>query len=132
MLSTPSFQVINDPEVPVGWVYPNKLKSDLKFHLQDHFSVFGLPFVVTGDFPKELHLGGNQMMLRGQAIQLRSSTPYHQWQYGGGRYIFRVVNITTYLKLDSQLPESLTIYLAQHAAMLLMVSPVKHEGVWTT
>ena len=46
--STPTFQVVNDPEMPVGWVYPNKLKSDLKFHLQDHFAVFGMPFVVTG------------------------------------------------------------------------------------
>jgi hypothetical protein len=87
---------------------------------------------VTGDFSKELHLGGNQMLMRGQAVQLRSSTPYHQWQYGGERYIFRVVNITTYLKLDSQLPESFTIHLAQHAALLLMVSPVKHDNLWTT
>jgi hypothetical protein len=36
IVATPTFQVVNDPEVPVGWVYPNKLKSDLKFHLQDH------------------------------------------------------------------------------------------------
>jgi hypothetical protein len=124
MASTPTFQVINDPEI-------NKLKSDLKFHLQDHFVVFGMPFVVSGDFSKEMHLGENQMMTRGQAVQLRSSTPHHQWQHGGERYIFRVINITTCLKLDSQLPESLTINLAQHASLLLMVSPVEHKGLWT-
>ena len=46
--------------------------------------------------------------------------------------MFRVMNVATHLKLDSQLPESLTIYLAQHASLLLMVSPVKCEGPWTT
>ena len=42
--SVPTFQVIADSVVPVGWVYPNKLKSDLMHHVKDHFPVFGLPF----------------------------------------------------------------------------------------
>jgi hypothetical protein len=125
--SAPSFQVISDPELPVGMACPNKLKSDLKFHLQDHFAVFGMPFAVTGDFSKEMHLGDNQMMTRGQAVQLKSSTPCHQWQHGGERHIFRG---TVHLKLNSQLPESLTANLARHVSLLLMISPVKYEGLW--
>ena len=44
----------------------------------------------------------------------------------------RLINITTYLQLDSQLPKSLTIRLAQHAALLLMICPVMHNGLETT
>jgi hypothetical protein len=129
---TPNFAMIADGELPIGMMYPYKLKSDLVFHVQDHFSNFMLPHTLTGDFPKELHLGKNQFMCRGEAAQLRSSTPYHQWQHAGERYMFRVINMTTYVMLDAQFPEALTIHAAQCASLILMVSPVTHDGLMTT
>ena len=129
---TPNFAMIADGELPIGMMYPRKLKSDLVFHVQDHFSNFVLPHTLTGDFSKELHLGKNQFMCRGKAVQLRSSTPYHQWQCAGERYMFRVINMTTYVMLDAQFPEALTIHAAQCASLILMVSPVAHDGLMTT
>ena len=127
-----SFQVVSDPEIDVGWVYNNHLKSDLCANLKEHFSVFVLPFVVRGDFSKEMHLGQNQIMCRDQIVQLKSSTPYHQWQYGGERYMLKVTNMATYLKLDSQLPKSMTLEVLRHAALVLMVSPTEYQGLITT
>jgi hypothetical protein len=128
----PSTQVISDPEVKVGWPYRNKFKSDLVHHAMDHFSNFVMPFVLRGDFAKQNHFGDNQIMCRGQAVQLKSTTPYHQWQCGGERYMFQLLNMSTHLMLDSQLPESLTVEVAEHAALLLMISPVEYKGLMTT
>jgi len=77
---TPTFQVICDGKgFPVGWVYENKYKSDLMQHLKAHFSNFVLPFIVKGDFAKQLHFGKNEIMCRDRIVQLKSSPPYHQW-----------------------------------------------------
>jgi hypothetical protein len=132
MTKTPNFAMIADGVLPIGQMYPCKLKSDLRFHVQGHFSNFVLPCTLTGDFSKELHLGKNQFLCRGKAVQLRSSTPHHQWQHAGERHMFRVINMTTYVMLDAQFPEALTMHAAQHAALILMVSPVTHEGLVTT
>ena len=86
MTKTPNFAIIADGVLPIGQMYPCKLKSDLRFHVQGRFSNFVLPCTLTGDFSKELHLGKNQFLCRGKAVQLRSSTPYHQWQHAGERY----------------------------------------------
>ena len=101
-------------------------------HAQEHFSNFVMPYVLRGDFAKQNHFGDNKIMCRGQAVQLKSTTPYHQWQHGGERYMFQLLNMSTYLMLDSQLPESLTIDVAEHAALLLMISPVEYKGLMTT
>ena len=130
---TPTFQCISDVALgTVGMVYPNHSKTDVTQRLLDHFTHFVLPCVVVGDFAKQLHLGKNQISCRGRLVQLKSSPPHHQWLNPAERYVFRVVNITTYIKLDSQLPDRFTIECAEHAALMLMVSPVLHQGVWTS
>ena len=80
------------------------LKTDITQHLQDHFTNFVLPYIVVGDFAKQLHFGKNQISCRGRLVQLKSPPPHHQWLNPAERCVFRVVNITTYIKLDSQLP----------------------------
>jgi hypothetical protein len=84
----PSIQVISDPEVKVGWPCRNKHKSDLAHHAQEHFSNFVMPHVLRGDFAKQNHFGENKIMCRGKAVQLKSTTPCHQWQHGGGDTCF--------------------------------------------
>jgi hypothetical protein len=128
----PSTQVISDPAVKVGWPYRNKHKSDLVHHAQEHFSNFVMPHVLRGDFAKQNHFGDNRIMCRGRAVQLKSTTPCHQWQHGGERYMFQLLNMSTCLMLDSQLPEALTVEVAEHAALLLMISPVQYKGLMTT
>ena len=46
--------------------------------------------------------------------------------------MFRVINMTTYVMLDAQFPEVLTIHAAQYASLILMVSPVEYDGLMTT
>ena len=130
---TPTFQVICDGKgFPVGWVYENKYKSDLMQHLKANFSNFVLPFIVKGDFAKQLHFGKNEIMCRDRIVQLKSSPPYHQRLNPAERYMYRMTNVATFIKLDSQLPERFTIHCAQHACLLLMVSPIQYRGKWTS
>ena len=44
----------------------------------------------------------------------------------------RMTNVATFIKLDSQLPERFTMHCAQHACVLLKVSPMQHRGKWTS
>jgi hypothetical protein len=130
----PSTQVTSDPEVRVGWPCRNKHKSDIVHHAQEHFSNFVMPCVLRGDFAKQNHFGENKILCRGQAAQLKSTTPHHQhqWQCGRGEVHVSVAEHVHMPNLDSQLPESLTIEVAEHAALLLMISPAEHKGLMTT
>jgi hypothetical protein len=62
---TPTFQVVCCPVLgTMGWVYENHFKSDLVHQLKQFFSDFVLPFIVRGDFAKELHFGANEIQCR--------------------------------------------------------------------
>jgi hypothetical protein len=126
---TPTFQVVADVALgTVGMVYENFPKADITQHLKGHFTNFVLPYIVVGDFAKQLHFGENQISCRDRLVQLKSSPPHHQWLNPAERHVFRVVNITTYIKLDSQLPDRFTMHCAKHACLTLMVSPVFYLG----
>ena len=98
---TPSSQLVCDSVIPVGYVYPNKHKSDAKGLLLEHFQKFCCPLVVKGDFAKEIHEGKNKIMCRGKCVQLRSPAPHDQWLNPAGRYQYRLFNIATSIALDS-------------------------------
>jgi hypothetical protein len=130
---TPTFQVVCCPALgTMGWVYENHFKSDLVHQLKQFFSDFVLPFIVRGDFAKELHFGKNEIQCRDRIVQLKSSPPHHQYLNPAERYTYRLVNIATYIKLDSQLPAKFTIHCTRHAALILMVSPMLYKGKWTS
>ena len=60
---TPTFQVVCCPALgTMGWVYENHFKSDLVHQLKQFFSDFVLPFIVRGDFAKELHFGKRRLV----------------------------------------------------------------------